>query len=264
MCFSKDQRRTFDNARDNNNTFLYGKNCDSMQLTKTDEACITFRGGVYKDGSDSKGKLPSSITPPPDLWSSKTYDMFTETLSLGNNKSLRVFPLASPKDYKDWDTQGYAPQNIIGMGSGSTFIDACRVAGHIASDSYGFYWGLDGVLDKDQKKGSFVLGGYDKAKTYGNGRTQQLSDRLDCPTRMMVSIKDILLNFPNGTDASIFSKDNGGTLLSACILPERPSAMDLPRHPYFENLLKAIRNDEWSRTTGVDWWNVILDPSEPL
>lgn len=185
-------------------------------------------------------------------------------MDLGGNNSLRAFPLASPKDYKDWNTQGYDPQNIIGMGPGSTLIDACRKAGRIASDSLGFYWGLDGVLDRDQMKGSFVLGGYDKAKTYGNGRTQPLSDRPDCPTRMAVSIKDIVLNFSNGTDASIFPKDNGGTLLSACVIPERPSLMDMPRKPYFQNLLDAIGNEEWGRTAGVDWWNVVLNPSMPL
>ncbi len=198
------------------------------------------------------------------MWSPTTYDLFTETLDLGGNRSLRAFPFARPKNYKDWDTQGYDPQNIIGMGTSSTLMDACRKAGSIASDSVGFYWGLDGVLDRDQIKGSFVLGGYDKAKTYGNGRTQQLSDRRDCPTKMIVSIKDIVLNFSNGTDASIFPKDNGGTLLSACIIPERPSLMDMPRTPYFDKLLDVIGNEEWSRTTGVDWWSVVLNPSKPL
>ncbi|POR32113.1 Uncharacterized protein TPAR_07685 [Tolypocladium paradoxum] len=249
---------------DNNNTFLYGPKCDSMQIMKSNDACITFRGGVYEDRSDSKGTLASSVKPPPDLWSSTTYDMFTETLDLGGNNSLRAFPLASPKDYKGWDTQGYDPQNIIGMGTGSTLMDACRKAGRIASDSSGFYWGLDGVLDSDQMKGSLVLGGYDKAKTYGNGRTLQLSDRRDCPTRMTVSINDIVLNFANGTDASVFPKDNGGTFLLACIIPERPSLMDMPRTPHFQNLLDAIGNEEWSRTVGVDWWNVVLNPSKPL
>ncbi|KJZ74280.1 hypothetical protein HIM_06286 [Hirsutella minnesotensis 3608] len=250
---------------DNNNTFLYGSECDSVELTHSNDACKTFRGGVYEDKSDSKGTLASSsVKPPPDLWSSKTYDIFTETLDLGGNNSLRNFPLAAPKNYKDWNLQAYDPQNIIGLGPGSTLIEACRKAGRIASDSIGFYWGLDGVLDKDQTTGSFVLGGFDKGKTYGNGRTEHLTDQPDCPSRMAVTLRDIVLNFPNGTDASIFPKENGGEILAACIIPERPSLMDMPLTPYFYNLLQKIGNEEWSRSTGVDWWNVILNPALPL
>ncbi|EHK22950.1 uncharacterized protein TRIVIDRAFT_230713 [Trichoderma virens Gv29-8] len=254
------QQFTFLPKWDNNNTFLYGPNCDSLNLVKTNDACITFRGGIYGNKSDSRGTLASSIKPPPDLWSSTTYDIFTDNVNLNINKSLQAFPLASPKDIKSWDTQGYDPQNIIGLGSGSTIIDACRKAGTIASDSIGFFWGLDGVLDKDQSKGSFVLGGYDRAKTFGDGYTLPLSDRSDCPTGMIVSIADIVLNFVNGTDTSLFP-DSKGTILTACLIPERPMLMDMPRTPYFDNLLDAIGNEEFGRSTGVDWWNVILNPS---
>ncbi|KAL7954537.1 aspartic peptidase domain-containing protein [Trichoderma compactum] len=257
------QQFTFLPKWNNNNTFLYGPKCDSENLVKTDDACITFRGGIYGNTSDTRGVLASSIKPPKDLWSSTTYELFTDNVELNTNNSLHAFPLANPTDIKSWDTQAYDPQNIIGLGSGSTIIDACRKAGSIASDSVGFYWGLDGVLDKDQTKGSFVLGGYDRAKTFGDGYTIPLSDDPDCPTGMVVSIANIVLNFVNGTDFSLFP-DSKGTILTACLIPERPTLMDMPRTPYFDSLLEAVGNEEFGRSTGIDWWNVILNPSKSM
>ncbi|KAJ4865508.1 hypothetical protein T069G_02038 [Trichoderma breve] len=245
----------------NNNTFIYGPKCDPEGgIINTNDACITFRGGIYGNTSGTRGVLASSFKPPKDLWSSTEYEMFTDNVQLNTNNSLHAFPLANPTDIKTWDTQGYDPQNIIGLGSGSTIIDACLKAGTIASDSVGFFWGLDGVLDKDQTEGSLVLGGYDRAKTFGNGYTIPLSDDPDCPTGMVVSIADIVLNFVNGTDFSLFP-DSKGTLLTACLIPERPTLMDMPRSPYFDNLLEAIGNEEFKRSTGIDYWNVILNPS---
>ncbi|PNY21908.1 Uncharacterized protein TCAP_07190 [Tolypocladium capitatum] len=248
-----------------NNTFLYGPACDALNLVKSNDACVSLRGGIYEpDKSRSKGTPAFSYRPPPERWSSNTYDMFTDNLDLGKNMSIKGFPMADPKDYRNWDLQGYDAQNIIGMGPGSTLVEASRKDGHIASDAFGFYWGLDGAGDEDQTGGSFVLGGYDEAKTSGDGRTQPLSDTQGCASRMTVSIQDIVLNFANGTEFSIFPKASGSTHLSACILPERPTVMSMPRTPYFQNLLDAIGNEEWGRSLGVDYENVILNPKMPI
>ncbi|KAM4063719.1 peptidase aspartic [Hirsutella rhossiliensis] len=158
----------------------------------------------------------------------------------------------------------YDPQNIIGLGSASSLINALRKAGHIMSSAVGFYWGLDGVNDRDQRPGALVLGGYDKAKTYGDGYTAFLTDTRDCESGMTVPLRDIVLNFANGTNASIFPRENGGTVLRACLLPERPVIMDMPRTPYFKNLLAGIGNLEYSRSASIDWWSVILDPRLPI
>ncbi|KAM0252754.1 hypothetical protein ACHAQJ_007592 [Trichoderma viride] len=249
---------------DNNNTFLYGPDChDYAGLVKTNEACITLRGGVYENGSNSKGTLPPSVKLPPDLWSPKTFDVFAETVQLDTNDSLHNFPLAAPEDYKGWNLQGYSTQNIIGMAAGSTMVSEYRKAGSIASNSCGYYWGLDGVLDSDQTEGSFALGGYDQAKTIGDGVTQQFSKRSDCTTGMTVSIEDILLHL-DGEDVSIFPGDSGGALILACIIPDLPVLMNMPLNPYFETILQFIDNAEWDRSRGVDFWNVVLDPTMPM
>lgn len=188
----------------------------------------------------------------------------TETLNLGKDFTLQKFPIARVKDPSNWNLQDYATQNIIGLGTGSTLISSLKNAKRIMSRAVGIHWGLDGVTSKDQSLGSFVLGGYDKAKTYGDGLTQLLTDKEECASKIVISIQDIVLNFRNGTDVSLFPSTSGGTALQACLLPERPVLMDMPRNPYFNNLEDATGNLEASRSYGIDFWNVILGTDYPL
>ncbi|QPG94345.1 hypothetical protein C2857_005741 [Epichloe festucae Fl1] len=243
-----------------NNTFLYGPQCDALDLAGGGDSCVTFRGGIYKPvDSMTKGTPPPDLKSPTDPWSSKTYKLLTDTFKVASNVSLKNFVFANPVDYRAWDLQGYEPLNMIGMDRGSTLMSTLRSTGHIASSAFGFWWGLDGTEDGDQQQGSLVLGGYDKAKTHGDGTSVLMSYRTDCSTNMMVTIGDITMNLSNGTDISIFEKLNGGTAMLACILPERASVMDMPRTPYFDNLLRVLGHYEADRSTGIDWWNVILD-----
>ena len=47
-------------------------------------------------------------------------------------------------------------------------------------------------------------------------------------------------------------------------MPDRPVLMEMPRTPYFNNMADIIGNDESDRTTGVDYWNIILNPDFPM
>jgi hypothetical protein len=247
--------------RDVNNTFLYGPGCDSRNLVWDGDSCVTFRGGIYKPAdSHAKGDVPANFKSPTERWDSKTYQFISDTLNVAPNVSFKDFVFANPVNVTSWDLQGYHPLHMIGMDRGSTLLSKLKSTGKIASSAFGYWWGLDGVEDKDQREGAMVLGGYDKAKTYGDGTTWLLTPRSDCPGSMMVAIQDILMNLPNGTDASIFSTDNGGTALLACIMPDRATLMDMPRYPYFDNLLRVIDNYEAGRSTGIDWWDVIINP----
>ncbi|GAB0137947.1 hypothetical protein EsDP_00006197 [Epichloe bromicola] len=248
-----------------NNTFLYGPQCDSLGLAGGGDSCVTFRGGIYKPlDSRTRGTPPPDLKSPTEPWSSKTYKLLTDTLNVASNVSLKNFAFANPVDYKEWDLQGYDPLNMIGMDRGSTLMSTLRSTGHIASSAFGFWWGLDGTEDGDQQQGSLVLVGYDKAKTHGDGTTMLMNYRTDCPTNMMVTIGDITMNLSNGKDVSIFTNLNGGTALMACIMPERASVMDMPRTPYFNNLLRVLGQREAGRSTGTDYWNVVLDQASVI
>ncbi|KAI6756210.1 hypothetical protein HG530_011946 [Fusarium avenaceum] len=255
---SPEQELSFLPRWNNNNTIIYGPKCD-MDNWKYAE-CETFRGGFYvpKD-SKTNSKTKKGYEPLTEPFPKDSYDIITDTISWSEDMALENFPIAQPLNTSKWDLQGYSPQHIIGMDSGSTIMEALKNAGRIASKSFGFWWGLDGVGEKDQKGGSFVLGGYDRAKAYGDGITTQLTHSDRCASGMVVSISDMILNFQNGTDTSLFEQRNGGTTLQACLLPDMPIVMAMPYDPYFYNLGIAIDNGEVSRSMGIDFWNVVLD-----
>ncbi|KAM3543906.1 hypothetical protein ARSEF1564_003243 [Beauveria bassiana] len=233
--------------------------CLYEDFIHTPEACATFRGGLY-DPSKSKsgGSTNQSFVPPKDPFASDSYAYFTDLVKLDNNVSLDNFPIGRATNSSDWGLQAYDPLNIIGMSSGSLFLDTLYQTGKIASRSFGYFWGLDGTSSRDQLDGSFVIGGYDKAKTLGTAYTGTISVKGNCPTGIIVTIRDIVLNFRDGTDKSIFPSDNGGTALLACVYPELPSLMDMPRTPHFSNLLDATGLVEKKRSTGIHWWNVLV------
>ncbi|OAA66033.1 Peptidase aspartic [Cordyceps fumosorosea ARSEF 2679] len=253
------QKLAFQPKWDNNNTYVFGPECLYEDFIHTPDACATFRGGLFDpDKSKSGGSTNRSFVPPKDPFASDSYAYFTDILELDSNVSLEDFPIGRATNSSDWGLQAYDPLNIIGMSSGSLFLGTLYQTGKIASRSFGYFWGLDGTSSRDQLDGSFVVGGYDKAKTIGTPYTGAISVKGNCPTGMIVTIRDIVLNFRNGTDKSIFPSDNGGTALLACVYPELPSLMDMPRTPYFSNLLAATGLLEGKRSTGIHWWNVLV------
>ncbi|KAI8718290.1 hypothetical protein NCS52_00607300 [Fusarium sp. LHS14.1] len=193
--------------------------------------------------------------------------MFNSTLYLGNELTLKSFPMAQPVASEDtWGLYGASPQHLLGVGTESTVLSALRNAGRIASRSVGYYWGMDSIGSKDDTPGSLVFGGYDRAKTYGDGDEMDFTFGKDsCRTKMMVSISGLSLNFRNGTDLSLFSSSNLQKPLRACIVPQNPYIMSLNREPYFDNLLNAIGSKfvNSSKMQGVDYQSALLDPERP-
>ncbi|KAM0428868.1 hypothetical protein ACHAPT_006668 [Fusarium lateritium] len=192
--------------------------------------------------------------------------MFNSTLSLGNDLILKSFPLAQPVDPDPWGLYGQTPQHIIGVGTESTILSSLRNTGRIASRSVGYYWGMDSDGSNTDSPGSLVFGGYDRAKTYGDGHeTEYTYGKDSCRSKMMASISDLVLNFRNGTDVSIFASDTQKKPLRACIVPQNPYIMSLNKEPYFNDLLDAIGNRYMniSRMQSVDYTSVLLDPALP-
>lgn len=202
-----------------------------------------------------------------ESWDRSTYNMFNSTLYLGNELTLKSFPMAQPIASEDtWGLYGASPQHLIGVGTDSTILSALRNAGRIASRSIGYYWGMDSIGSKDDIPGSLVFGGYDRAKTYGDGDEMDFTLGKDsCRTKMMVSISGLSLNFRNGTDVSLFASNNQVKPLRACIVPQNPYIMSLSQEPYFDDLLDAIGSKyvNASKLQGVDYQSTLLDPEMP-
>jgi hypothetical protein len=138
-----------------------------------------------------------------------------DTLKFGSETSLSSFAFGVPQ--ADPGTGLYSSQAQLGLGRNSTFLRTLASAGGIGTRAYSLFWGLMGVK---QTQGSLVLGGLDKSLIADQDAnlTAQLVYTAACPTGMLVTINDILLNWPNGTDQSIFGGSES-EVFQACINP---------------------------------------------
>ncbi|EPE04026.1 aspartic-type endopeptidase [Ophiostoma piceae UAMH 11346] len=253
-----------------NNTIIYGTNGYCLDGspnsgTWTDTACATFRGGAYDSiASNSKTTIDSSVYPndtaPDDTEGGSKYPQVThvaDTLTLNDNVTLSSFPFSVA--LSDWGAQAYTPMMGIGLGTNSTLLNFLKSTGKIASRSYSYFWGLTVAgTSASSLDGSVVFGGYDKAKVAGTKYTQAMTDNVaECPSQLLVTVSDIVLNFANGTDASIFSASKAPAFL-ACLTPGLSTLMRLPLEPYFDNMMTLTKNDplKISRSLGVYYWNM--------
>lgn len=124
----------------------------------------------------------------------------------------------------------YETQAQLGLGLNSSLLHTLKDAGKIGSRSYSVYQGREG---SDKAQGSLLLGGVDQAliglsKSY----TRDLIYEGNCNSGIKVTFNNIVLNFPNGTDASLFTDASKG--MQACLKPSFPGLMTMPE-------------DEWKR-----------------
>lgn len=153
-----------------------------------------------------------------------------DTLKFGSKTSLSSFAFGVPQ--ADPSTGLYSSQAQLGLGRNSTFLRTLATAGDIGTRAYSLFWGLVGVK---QTQGSIVLGGLDKSLIANQDAnlTAPLVYSAACPTGMLVTMNNILLNWPNGTDQSIFGGSQSA-LIQACINPGNSGLMTLPSS-YYEN-----------------------------
>ncbi|VUC34378.1 unnamed protein product [Clonostachys rosea] len=246
----------------NNNTIIYGPTCLDSTITTT--KCRSDKGGFYDPAkSNTVGTVESDYKAVPDdsTITPDSYAMFTDNLTLADDFFIKDFPMMRALDDSKWGYGGYRPQHILGMNAGSTVLSALYSAKAIASRSWGYYYGRE--TRNDNSAGSFVLGGYDRAKTYGDGYTRDMERTENCPTGMTVTIQDLVVNLANGTDVSIFPKNKGGQGLMACIFPEKPVVFDMPVDPYFSNWESVVNHRlEKQRSVAIDFWNEIMIPGD--
>jgi hypothetical protein len=118
----------------------------------------------------------------------------------------------------------YESQAQLGLGLSSSLLNTLKNAGKIGSRSYSVYQGREG---SSKAQGSLVLGGVDQALIgAGKNYTANLIYYPDCTSGMKVPFDDLVLNFPNGTDASLFN--DSSTAMQACLQPSFPGLMTMP------------------------------------
>jgi len=149
----------------------------------------------------------------------------------------------------------------IGLGPASLLLDKLKSAGSIASRSWSFFWGQSNP-GAPQLDGSLVFGGYDRAKVTGQKYTLPLTrSNPDCQSELVVTVTDFVLNFPNGTNVSLFSGSKSNAI-SMCITPSLSALMRVPLKPYVETLLSLTNTSSSSltRSMGTYFWNLQYKP----
>jgi hypothetical protein len=256
-------------ARPLNNTFVYGQNglCDSK---KTQEWCETFRGGQYSPVSSYSRTVANQSNVPTDQTVTYPNNSYVGDWLQIADELMIDFPVGIV--LADWGEQGYFPMNALGFGLNSSVYRALLSQQRIVSRSVSMFWGLQGPNKHSQLDGTFVIGGYDQAKVSGPNYTMPLAKNDDnCNTKMVVTITDLVLNFANGTDASLFNGTHN-TALKACVDPSYPVLMTLPL-PYFKVFQNFTNQAEhgFNRTFGLPFYSMVYNdtlenvyvPSQP-
>ncbi|KAL5449777.1 hypothetical protein PMIN05_001190 [Paraphaeosphaeria minitans] len=252
---SNNQNISFFASGDYNETYIYGTDgyCTDDYSSK---ACVTFRGGAY---DASKSSTDKSIGTRKDSDSFKA-DWTEDTLSFGSNTSLSSFGFGVPQQDLN---QAFTSQSQLGLGRNSSFLQALASAGDIGTKAYAMFWGLVGGPAEKQSQGSLVLGGVDKSLIADQNEnfTASLFWGSKCGTGMLVTISDILLNWPNGTDMSIFMGSQS-MAIQACISPSFAGLMSLPLSYYnsFWSLAGGTPPDNKSeaRSFGINYFTMLL------
>ena len=141
-------------------------------------------------------------------------DWGVDTLKLNSILSFQKFPLALTR------VDGLM-MNAIGLGRNSTLLNYLVSAGAIASRTWSMWQGWTGADSQHQKDGTLVLGGYDAAKAFGANITQPLVPDPNCPSGLVVTVTNVVMNLLNGSNPSIVHP-SAGYALRACITPDYP------------------------------------------
>ncbi|KAI1265538.1 aspartic peptidase domain-containing protein [Xylariaceae sp. FL1019] len=216
-------RPFYHNGRPMNNTLVYG----------LDGYCIDPGPDTTTNPIDGN-PYPQTMT-------------YSDVFRVNENATLPAFEFGQA--LSDWSAQGYHPMMAFGTGS------------HIGSRVWSMFYGWTGGSPDTQLDGTFMFGGYDRAKVAGEGFTQKLRWDPSCPTSMFVTIEDIVLNFPNGTDSSIVAKTSNGSF-PACIVPDYPVLMTLPTNPYFDKFQEYTNTTITQRSLGQAYYSLLYNDND--
>ncbi|KAK2858483.1 hypothetical protein FQN49_004682, partial [Arthroderma sp. PD_2] len=233
-----------------NSTSFWNTNLDCGNLPRP--ACSWVHGGSFDQSGSTTWKPPAdpNVTeqnPGGDIIKARG----TDDLRLNSDVSISQFPIFFPKPK-------VIPQNSIGLGPNSTFLNILFDQGKIASKTWSLFWGWQGLEQENQTNGSLVLGGYDKAKMVGANLTEGFSDRIGCPSSMLVYINNIAVNHADNKNTSLFTA--AGSALHMCIKPDNPQ-VTLPKD-VFDNLKKALPGKPIEHSTGIYPTSLAYEPEK--
>jgi hypothetical protein len=198
-----------------NETFLVSglAGCQSRRDTA---ACIVQQGGLFDGNATSATAIydgPGLNAIPP--YGTSIDAMLTDTVSINGAVTIPSFSLGII-------TNSTKFRNVVGLGRSSSMLTALIRAKRLSSRRWSLFTGWAGDSKDTQLDGSLILGGYDSAKIEPkNLLTQVLMDNKLCPSGLMITVVDILVNYSNGESESVMV-DTGLSNNNACIGPDYP------------------------------------------
>lgn len=207
---------------------------------KEGDACTTLRGGHY-DVDKSKSRVSAVYGQYPlEDGRYPSAAMIGDTVTVNGNVSLPEIPIAIAVGADKHDN--HHTMMSLGMGNNSAFLNALKDAKTIKSLTWSMFNGWVGDDAENQHDGGMVFGGYDRAKVSGDGFKIPMSaqDNKDsclktatcCESRLKVTISDLVLNFPDGSNSSLLA--NAEDSIIACITPDYPNVFSMGQNPYFK------------------------------
>jgi hypothetical protein len=240
---------------DRNETYIYGPDgiCESAYSSL---GCFTYRGGEYDSKESPGGKVTQERKESDDV----NADWFVDTVQLQSNLSIADFAFGVPK--QDLDS-AYKSQAQLGLGRNASLLNALKMVGIIGSRSFSLSWGQVGGPETQQSRGSLTLGGLDQGLIENKkSATASLNHDSGCRTGMLVTIDDLLLNWPNGTDTSLFMESQS-SVVQACIVPSYSGLMTMP-FDYWQRFseLAGLRypQGQETRSMGINFFTMIVGP----
>ena len=212
--------------------------------------CSAQHGGFFDSGASSTWDQASSYNAlrlPVEADEGAYKDTWgTDQLVPNSSLKLSNFPIGIERI----NAPGFS---LIGLGSNSTFVRALFDAGAIASKTWSLAWGWTGATTAHQMDGNMVFGGYDAAKSTGPNVTSPFTSHFQCPSRLMVTITDIVLNLKNGSNPSILGTGHGSAL-RACVDPSYP-LITIPLDVY-TSFVDIGGGTFWNRSVGNAIWGM--------
>lgn len=167
----------------------------------------------------------------------------------GDDITLSTYSFGVPMS--DWGEQYYTPQNLLGLGNQSTFLNTLKETGVIESRTWSVFWGLDGASVGGYTNGSMVFGGYNENKASGANYTAKLN-YTSCRWGTQLEISAFSIVDTGGMVTSMSPNDTDATTpLFACIDPAGPGMFNIP-YDYFMTFANLTNFTTYFDAVGTD------------